>query len=120
MIWAKHCSLYTTNLSNKNGLKIAFFILEIFSALTFSTQLLWYARPLCVGLRLNSCLCNCQRMPFCHSLVQLPARIDLRGFGQSIGPNTQSTYQKDQLIKRNGGNCVNIFFGNICGTRSLA
>ena len=30
MIWAKHCSYYTTNLSNKNGWKTALFFLKYF------------------------------------------------------------------------------------------
>ena len=42
-----------------------------------STQLLWYARSLYVGLRLNSCFCDYQRVLSHSLLVQLLARNDL-------------------------------------------
>ena len=46
------------------------------------------------GLRLNSCICECQRVCYCHSFVQLPAKHDLLWFGKSIARITQPTYWK--------------------------
>ena len=91
--WAKHCSHYTTNLTKQMAEKPRFYSWNIFGT-RFSTQLLWYAWSLYVGLRLNSCLCAYQTVLSCHPIVQLPSRNDLRWCRQSIARITQPTYQK--------------------------
>ena len=97
MIWEKHCSHYATNLL-KNGWKLHYFSWNIFGTL-FSTLYFrrnYYGMPghYMWELMLNPCLCDYQGVLFYHPLVQLSARNNLWWLRQSIGPNTQLTYQK--------------------------